>query len=194
MHEVFATTNNKYSLLDNTAPLPSQCAKATDVEIKSWINSRKRLVTSLPLYVEPMWLFQWVLWMPNLFLRVSWLPWKIFERRFDLFVPYFTEIHCPDPINRTSTRVSFLQPEANFAVTSSYYYSRNGIMFAKYSFVQQVPCDSYYYWLGYCRSQYHDFNIFNLGETTNVTLSVAGASGLGATCSFTVHLAGVKGM
>ena len=52
--------------------------------------------------------------------------------------------------------------------------------------------------------RYHPFGVrgepiisvgyFDRGETTDVTLSVAGASGLGATCSFTVSVTGRVGM
>ena len=71
------------------------------------------------------------------------------------------------------------RPVANFEVSTSYYFSRNGQMFAKGS-----PSYSSYY-----------LYQFDRGETTIVTLSVAGDSGgLGATCSFTVFVAGIEGM
>ena len=89
-----------------------------------------------------------------------------------------TEIRCPDPINSTSTSASFPRPEANFDVTSPYYYSQNGEMFTK------LPSSS----------SHHSLLYFDRGETTNVTLSVAGASGMGATCSFMVYVASFQGI
>ncbi|XP_072013307.1 uncharacterized protein [Amphiura filiformis] len=86
------------------------------------------------------------------------------------------DIQCPDSMNISSTTRSFARPVANFPVSSPYYYSRAGALF---SLLSPTSTQSLYY--------------FHVGESTEVTLSVAGESGLGASCTFTVTIIASEG-